>query len=278
MPAKEYDVLIVGSGHSGGMAANILTKQGVNCLMLNAGPEADFEHNRVNKAVYDLPYRGFGKPGRLPHVFQANEFNANQWVDETENPYTHDPANPYNWVRVRLLGGRSLFWARQSFRLSDFEFKAGDLDGTGENWPISHDDLAPYYSRVEEIFRVSGRKEGWPEFPDGNFVEPNYGPDSETIKRLAALGKERGMKFSKMRSSAGRTGSPARSTSCCRTRWRRASWKWSLTPSCARSPPTRRPASPMGRISWIAIRATNGTSRRAWWCWPRGRWKARGCC
>ena len=206
MPAKEYDVLIVGSGHSGGMAANILTKQGVNCLMLNAGPESDFEHNRVNKAVYELPYRGFGKPGRLPHVYQANEFNANQWVDETENPYTHDPANLYNWVRVRLVGGRSLFWARQSFRLSDFEFKAGDLEGTGQNWPISLADLHPYYSRVEEIFRVSGRKEGWPEFPDGNFIEPNYGPDSETIKRLSALGKERGMKFSKMRSSGGQNG------------------------------------------------------------------------
>ena len=176
MAAKEYDVLIVGSGHSGGMAANILTKQGVNCLMLNAGPEADFEHNRVTKAVHELPYRGFGQPGRLPHVYQANEFNANQWVDETENPYTHDPANLYNWVRVRLVGGRSLFWARQSFRLSDFEFKAGDLEGTGQNWPISLADLDPFYSRVEEIFRVSGRKEGWPEFPDGNFVEPNYGP------------------------------------------------------------------------------------------------------
>jgi choline dehydrogenase-like flavoprotein len=206
MPVKEYDVLIVGSGHSGGMAANILTKQGVNCLMLNAGPESDFEHNRVNKAVHDLPYRGFGKPGRLPHVYQANEFNANQWVDETENPYTHDPANLYNWVRVRLVGGRSLFWARQSFRLSDFEFKAGDLEGTGQNWPISLADLDPYYSRVEEIFRVQGRKEGWPEFPDGNFVEPNYGPDSETIKRLTALGKERGMRFSKMRSSGGQNG------------------------------------------------------------------------
>ena len=206
MAAKEYDVLIVGSGHSGGMAANILTKQGVNCLMLNAGPEADFEHNRVTKAVHELPYRGFGQPGRLPHVYQANEFNANQWVDETENPYTHDPANLYNWVRVRLVGGRSLFWARQSFRLSDFEFKAGDLEGTGQNWPISLADLDPFYSRVEEIFRVSGRKEGWPEFPDGNFVEPNYGPDSETIKRLTALGKERGMKFSKMRSSGGQNG------------------------------------------------------------------------
>ena len=73
----------------------------------------------------------------MPHVFQANEFNANQWVDEKEVPYTHPPEAPYNWVRVRLLGGRSLFWARQSFRLSDFEFKAAEIDGTGDNWPIS---------------------------------------------------------------------------------------------------------------------------------------------
>src|SRR5580765_514348 len=187
MTTKEYDVLIVGSGHSGGMAANILTKQGISCLMLNAGPESDFEHNRVTKAVYDLPYRGFGKPGRLPHVFQANESNANQWVDENEVPYTHDPANPYNWVRVRLVGGRSLFWARQSFRLSDFEFKAAEIDGTGVNWPISLADVAPYYSKVESIFRVSGRKEGWPQFPDGDFVDSSFPADSGSIRKFTEV-------------------------------------------------------------------------------------------
>ena len=89
----------------------------------------------------------------------------------TKCPTPPRPDAPYNWVRVRLLGGRSLFWSRQSFRLSDFEFKAADIDGTGDNWPISLADLDPYYSRVEGIFRVTGRKEGWPQFPDGNFVE-----------------------------------------------------------------------------------------------------------
>lgn len=206
MAAKEYDVLIVGSGHSGGMAAHILTKAGASVLMLNAGPEADFERNRVAKQVHELPYRGFGKPGRLSHVFQANEFNANQWVDETEVPYTHDPDKVYNWVRVRLVGGRSLFWARQSFRLSDFEFKAGDLEGNGQNWPISLADLAPYYSRVEEIFRVTGRKEGWPQFPDGNFIETTYGPDSGTIRKVTELANARGINVSKMRSSTGQGG------------------------------------------------------------------------
>ncbi len=206
MPIKEYDVLIVGSGHSGGMAAKILSEQGISCLMLNAGPEADYEKDRSLKNTYELPYRGFDKPGRLPHVFQANEFNANQWVDEKEVPYTMPADAPYNWVRVRLLGGRSLFWARQSFRLSDLEFKAADVDGTGENWPISLADMAPFYSRVEEIFRVSGRKEGLPQFPDGNFVETNYPPDSESLKRFTDLAVKRGIPVSKNRSALGKDG------------------------------------------------------------------------
>ena len=75
-------------------------------------------------------------------------------------PYTYDPDKPYNWVRVRLLGGRSLFWARESFRLSDFEFKAAEIDGTGDSWPIRLADLDPYYSRVEGIFRVVGPQRG----------------------------------------------------------------------------------------------------------------------
>src|SRR5262245_64387854 len=83
--AKTYDVLIIGSGASGGMAAYTVTKKGANCLMLDAGPQVDFQRDRGLKNVYELPYRGFGKPGRLPHVFQANEFNANQWVDEQQD-------------------------------------------------------------------------------------------------------------------------------------------------------------------------------------------------
>jgi choline dehydrogenase-like flavoprotein len=207
MPAKGYDVLIVGSGHSGGMAANILTQKGISCLMLNAGPQADFDKDRTTKAAYELPYRGFGQPGRLEHVFVANEFNANQWVDEKEVPYTYDPDAVYNWVRVRLLGGRSLFWARQSFRLSDFEFKAAEIDGTGENWPIGLADLAPFYSRVEGIFKVTGRKEGWPQFPDGNFVESGgFGTDSESIKKFTEVCNRRGIGVSKMRSARGENG------------------------------------------------------------------------
>jgi len=122
----------------------------------------------VNKSAYELPYRGFGKPGKLPHVFQANEFNENQWVDEAQVPYTHDPKGTLQLVcACEWSGGKSLFWARMSFRLSDYEFKGKDHDGYGDNWPISYADLAPYYDQVEPIFRVRGRKEGLPQLPDG---------------------------------------------------------------------------------------------------------------
>ena len=203
MAANDHDVLIIGSGASGGMAAYTLTRKGIKCLMLDAGPPVDFTRDRVPKDVYELPYRGFGKPGRLAHVFQANEYNANQWVDETQVPYTHDPKEPYNWVRVRLIGGKSLFWSRMSFRLSDYEFRCKDHDGFGDNWPIRSADLAPYYSQVEPIFRVAGRTEGFPQLPDGVFIE-DTSPDTEAARRFIAAAKARRIPVTKMRRSLGR--------------------------------------------------------------------------
>lgn len=204
MAADNYDVLIIGSGASGGMAAYTLTRLGVKCLMLEAGPATDYLNARETRAAYELPYRGLGQPGRLPHVFQANEFNANQWVDEKEVPYTHDPSEPYNWVRVRWVGGKTLFWARMSFRLSDYEFKAKDHDGFGDNWPIRHTDLDPFYSRVEAIYRVRGVKEGLPQLPDGNFIEDTSGY-SPAIRLFAEKGKKKyDMPVTKTRTSMGR--------------------------------------------------------------------------
>src|ERR1700685_631294 len=118
--SSSYDVLIIGSGASGGMAAYTLTRKGIKCLMLDAGPQIDFARTREFKPAYELPWRGFGKSGQLEHVFQATEFNATQWVDEKQVPYTHDASQPYNWVRARMVGGKTLFWARMSFRLSDY--------------------------------------------------------------------------------------------------------------------------------------------------------------
>jgi choline dehydrogenase-like flavoprotein len=205
MKNEIFDVLIIGSGHSGGMAAKILTEKGIRCLMLNAGPVADIPRDTERKLASDLPYRGFTPPGRLEHVFQSNEFNANVWVDEQEVPYSFDPAHPYNWVRVRLFGGRSLFWSRQSFRLSDYEFKAKSHDGFGEDWPISLADLAPYYSRVEEIFQVTGALDGPPQMPNGNFILDND-PWSPSMQRFITAATPFNMPVCKQRRALGRNG------------------------------------------------------------------------
>jgi choline dehydrogenase-like flavoprotein len=205
MTTQITDVLIVGSGHSGGMAAKILTEMGIRCLMLNAGPVVDVTRQAQKKSPSELPFRGFRPPGKLEHVFQANEFNTNVWVDETEVPYTFNPANPYNWVRVRLFGGRSLFWSRQSFRLSDYEFKGKSHDGFGEDWPIDHAELSPFYSRVEEIFQVAGALDGPPQMPNGNFVLDDT-PWSESMQRFIAAAKPMGVPVCKQRRATGRDG------------------------------------------------------------------------
>ncbi len=201
-----YDVLIIGSGASGGMAAYTLTQKGLSCLMLDAGPAVDFNRDRSLRPVYDLPYRGFGKPGRFPHVTQANEFNANVWADEQQNPYTYDPADPYYWVRIRLVGGKTLMWGRASWRLSDYEFGGKDHDGFGDNWPLRYKDLAPYYDRIEPIFRVAGRKEGLPQLPDGVFLEDSS-PDSESVQRFVKACRGKGIPTTKSRVSTGRLAS-----------------------------------------------------------------------
>ncbi|MEZ5353081.1 MAG: GMC family oxidoreductase [Bryobacteraceae bacterium] len=202
MTKTTYDVVIIGSGAGGGMAAHALTRLGAKCAMLDAGPMVDLEHDRSLVAVHDLPYRGFGKPGRFPHVTQASEFDANMWADEKQNPYTYPKDDPYYWVRIRAVGGKTLRWGRASWRLSDFEFRAKDHDGFGDNWPIRLADLAPYYDRVEPLFRVSGRNEGLPQLPDGKLLA-DESRDSASIERFAASCRKLGIATTKPRRATG---------------------------------------------------------------------------
>ncbi len=184
------------------MAAKVLTEKGISCVMLNAGPIPDISRDTAHKQAYELPYRGFHPPQKLPHVFQADEFNSNVWVDEKTVPYTCEPNQPYNWVRVRLFGGRSLFWSRQSLRLSNYEFKGKSHDGFGDDWPIQHSDLAPYYDQAEEILRVTGGKETAPQLPGGNFIFYSD-PWSQSMSRMKQAADKRGFPFLRQRQSLG---------------------------------------------------------------------------
>ena len=103
---------------------------------------------------------------------------------------------------MRRIGGRTLVWGRASWRLSDFEFKAKDHDGFGDNWPVSYSDLAPYYDKCEPIFRVSGRREGFAQLPDGNFIE-DKSPDSVSMTRFINAAKNRGVPTTKPRRATG---------------------------------------------------------------------------
>jgi choline dehydrogenase-like flavoprotein len=165
----QYDAIVVGSGACGGWAAMQLTQAGMKVLMLEAGsmvdPTKDFRHIYL----YEMDYRGLGKPG-LFRKYSGSERNYRIMIDNTENPYTTAPDTIYRWGRSRVLGGRTLHWARASDRMADYEFKAASRDGYGKNWALSYADISPYYDRVESFIGVSGTREGLAQFPDGQFL------------------------------------------------------------------------------------------------------------
>jgi choline dehydrogenase-like flavoprotein len=154
--AKIYDAIIVGSGACGGWAAMELAKAGMQVLMLEAGsaiePAKDFHH----RFLYDLDYRGRGNPGELRR-YSGDERNYRIMLDNSENPYTTAPGTVYRWGRSRVLGGRTMHWARASDRMADYEFKAASRDGWGMDWAVDYATMKPYYDRVvEEPVRGAG--------------------------------------------------------------------------------------------------------------------------
>ena len=178
--ATTYDAIIVGSGACGGWAAMELTRAGMKVLMLEAGAHVDPARDFQHKFLYELDYRGQGRPGLLRR-YSGSERNYRIFIDNTENPYTTSPDTNYRWGRSRCLGGRTLHWARATDRMADYEFKAASLDGYGMNWAVTYADMKPYYDRIESFIGVSARKEGLPQFPDGPFLPPMPLNCAETI-------------------------------------------------------------------------------------------------
>jgi len=177
---KIYDAIVVGSGATGGWAAKALTERGMTVLVLEAGrhldPKKDF---REHAFPYELKNRGIA-PGskyapRQPiqsRCYAADEYGHHLFVDDIDNPYTTPDDKPFWWIRGRHVGGRSVTWGRQSYRLSDYDFKAAERDGYGAPWPFSYEDLKPYYEQVENFVGISGSYENLPQLPDSNFLPP----------------------------------------------------------------------------------------------------------
>jgi choline dehydrogenase-like flavoprotein len=191
--AKIYDAIIVGSGASGGWVAKELAESGVEVLMLEAGPPRvptrDFTEHVW---PYQVKYRGFGNLRALLETqpvqrlcYACDEYSHQFFVNDHEHPYTTPPGKPFMWIRGRQVGGKTFCWARESYRYSDYEFKAASRDGYGEDWPFSYKDLEPYYDKVEDYIGVSGSKEGLDQMPDGKFLPPmNLSCGSRHAKKI----------------------------------------------------------------------------------------------
>ena len=151
------------------MAAHRLTAAGADCVMLEAGPQWSVEKDgTMFKWNYDSPRRGAGHRGR-----PFGEFDAclGGW-DIAGEPYSVAEGSEFMWFRGRMLGGRTNHWGRISLRFGPHDFKARSRDGLGDDWPISYDDIKPYYDRLDEFVGLFGSNEGIENEPDGIFLPP----------------------------------------------------------------------------------------------------------
>ena len=165
---KVYDAIIVGSGAGGGMATKILSEAGLQVALVEAGPfydPTDPKYMTQLKWPWESPRRG----ARTTRAFGDFDAAFGGWEIDGE-PYTRAPGTKFDWFRSHMLGGRTNHWGRISLRFGPNDFKHKDVDGLGDNWPISYDDIKPYYDRVDKLIGVFGSKEGLYNEPDGFFL------------------------------------------------------------------------------------------------------------
>jgi choline dehydrogenase-like flavoprotein len=173
-----FDAIVIGSGISGGWAAKELCEKGLKTLVLERG--RDVVHLKDYPTTNMNPWE-FEHRGEVPQeIQQANpvvskcyafrEDAMHFFVKDTEHPDVQE--KPFDWIRGYQVGGKSLLWARQTQRWSDFDFEGPARDGFAVDWPIRYKDIAPWYSYVEKFAGISGNKDGLPNLPDGEFLPP----------------------------------------------------------------------------------------------------------
>lgn len=173
-----YDAIVIGSGISGGWAAKELCEKGLKTLVLERG--MDIKHPNyphANSEAWEVPNNGKLTQEELKDYdvqkrtnYLLNQYTKHTMVKDTENPYTE--IKRFDWIRGYQVGGRSLLWGRQSYRLSDLDFEANLKDGVAVDWPIRYKDIESWYSYVESFAGINGRKEGLAHLPDGDFLPP----------------------------------------------------------------------------------------------------------
>ena len=175
MAGESYDAIVIGSGISGGWAAKELTEKGLNVLVLERGKNVEHAKDYINthKAPWEFPHRG-GRTVAMEEAYPVlkrdyplNEKNLDWWASDQDSPYTE--IKRFDWYRGYQVGGRSLTWGRQSYRLSDFDFEANAKEDIAVDWPIRYADLKPWYDHVERHAGVNGSIENMPQLPDGEF-------------------------------------------------------------------------------------------------------------
>jgi choline dehydrogenase-like flavoprotein len=174
---QTYDAIVVGSGATGGWAAKRLSEAGLKVALLEAGRSVTPEEFTEHMPSFQLKYRNHSPEVMRTRPIQKQcyacmDYNYEWFVNDLENPYSTPPDRPFTWQRLRVLGGRSLVWGRQSYRLSDVDFKAASRDGYDVDWPISYADLAPFYDIVERYVGITGAAENNEMLPDGQFLPP----------------------------------------------------------------------------------------------------------
>ena len=169
-----YDVVVIGSGAGGGTTVQVLTQLGVSVALIEAGAMLNpAKEYKEHKWPYDYEHRG-GLDGGPYSTSKHQPFSfwsapTGYWSMEDE-PYTVAPGSQFRWFRSRILGGRTNHYGRITLRFSDYDFKP--IDGLSDEWPITYDEVAPYYDKAERFIGVTGTKEGLRTAPDGIFQTP----------------------------------------------------------------------------------------------------------
>lgn len=189
----DFDAIVVGSGISGGWAAKELTEKGLKVLVLERGKNITHQEDYLGEHANSWNLDHYGMPDRdlitSDYHVQGDSYalsptNLHYWNNDRLNPYIQTPDKPFSWKRADVVGGRSLLWGRQTYRWSEADFRANEKDGHGIPWPVSYDEIAPWYSYVEKFAGISGEKEGFEQLPDSEFLPPmEYYELEKTVKK-----------------------------------------------------------------------------------------------